>query len=97
MRDPDGVVLDVAPNASGRRRGQRRVRYRWPKGEAMPKHYLKRRLLPCRNPECRRVRFDSGAQAVVCTSSPRVVDGVAVASFRCKVCGHRFQMPVREE
>lgn len=69
----------------------RRGRRFWPSDQPLPTHYVKarRRLLPC--PACRRIGLENGGQAVVCTSS-----GHDVAAFRCKACGHTWQMPVRE-
>lgn len=66
-------------------------RYFWPADKPMPETVVKRRRdpVPCPNPECRRVRFDTGSQAVVCMHS-----GDDVAWFRCKACGWRFKLGV---
>lgn len=52
----------------------------------MPEFYFKQ-IQPC--PECRRVRMDDGGRAVSVTSS-----GEHDAWFRCRCCGHRWQLPV---
>lgn len=66
-----------------------RVALVWPDGEPMPTHYVKlcRRPLPC--PGCRTIRLADLSQAVVCTQS-----GADTAFFRCKRCGHRWELPV---
>ena len=63
----------------------------WPAGVPLPTEYRKarRNTLPC--PKCRRVLLDDGGQAVVCTSS-----GSGVAFFRCKACGERWKLGVKE-
>lgn len=63
----------------------------WPKSKPLPGPLLKvsRGPRPC--PSCRRLRLDDLSQAVVCTSSAR-----DVAWFRCKACGHRFPVTVKE-
>ncbi len=61
----------------------------WPRDRPMPEHYVKRAPLPC--PKCRRVLLDHGGQAVVCQSG-----GSEVVQLRCKSCGHRWLMPVKE-
>ena len=65
---------------------------RWPKDRELPQYHVKsRRVQPCRSPTCRRLLLDNGGQAVVCTSS-----GHEIAWFRCRACGHRFCLPVKE-
>ena len=62
----------------------------WPADEPIPDVWIKRRrAVPC--PACRRVLTDERSQAAVCTWSDR-----EVAYFRCRSCGHRWQLPVRE-
>lgn len=62
----------------------------WPASEPMPDvwYKLRQRFVPC--PKCRRLLRDNGSQAAVCTAS-----GSGVAFFRCRECGHRWQLPVR--
>jgi hypothetical protein len=59
----------------------------WPAGEELPQSYTKQ-VIPC--PECRRVLTDEGGRAAICTSSAK-----DIAFFRCRCCGHRWQMPVK--
>lgn len=70
----------------------------WPEKKNLPAYHYKRRAQPC--PECRRVLLDSGAQAAVCTSSgpKRGENGetMSLAFYRCRACGHRWQLPIRE-
>lgn len=63
----------------------------WPKDRPLPDVWVKprRRTLPCH--KCRRYAMPDGGQAVVCTHSWQ-----EVAFFRCRVCGHRFQLPIKE-
>lgn len=66
----------------------------WPEGEDLPTHYIKPRPVPCRNPECRRLRLDSGSQACIVTGydGPRGLQ----AYFRCRVCRQSFSMRVAQ-
>ena len=61
----------------------------WPKGEPLPTHYQKPKPIPCR--KCRAVRLDTLSRAVAMTSTKK-----SVAYFRCRLCGHRFSMAVKE-
>jgi hypothetical protein len=63
-------------------------RFVWPDDKPLPQYHQKREPMPC--PACRRVRLDDLGQATVCNHS-----GGEVAWYRCKSCGHRWQMPVR--
>ena len=65
----------------------------WPQDVPMPNewHKPRRRALPC--PNCRRVLTDEKGQAVICMSSG---GNGASAWFRCRCCGHRWPLPVRE-
>lgn len=65
------------------------IRKTWPKDEELPTHYQKPRPIPCR--KCRAVRLDTLSRAVAITSIKK-----AIAYFRCRLCGHRFSMPVSE-
>lgn len=62
----------------------------WPEDQPLPREYVKAqpRQVPC--PKCRRLALDTGAQAVMCTSS-----GSGIAYFRCRACDYRFSLPVR--
>lgn len=60
----------------------------WPADKPLPEYHVKRRPMPC--PACRRVYLDNGGQAVACMSSRE-----DTAWFRCRDCGHRFEMPVK--
>jgi len=59
----------------------------WPKDKPLPTYWVKRSS-PC--PKCLRLLTDEGGQASVVTSS-----GDTVVFFRCKCCGHRWQLPVK--
>lgn len=63
----------------------------WPTGAKLPQEWIKvrQRALPC--PNCRRIALRDGSQAVVCVHS-----GGSLAYFRCRNCGHRWKLPVRE-
>ena len=65
----------------------------WPEGDELPTHYQRPRPVPCRNPDCRRIRLESGSQACVVTGydGPRHLQ----AYFRCRVCRRTFSMPVK--
>lgn len=66
-------------------------RWYWPKGVAPPRIYRKlaRPPVPCENCGC--VRDGNGAQACLCTGSPRPdPQGRLTAWFRCRVCDARF-------
>lgn len=78
-----------AREAPAQREAELKEQQFWPDGQAFPQHYIKRRPQPCR--KCRRMLLRSGSQAVVVTSA-----GKDIAFFRCKGCGHTFQMPVQE-
>jgi len=69
----------------------------WPEDADLPEYYIKRALLPC--PKCRAVRTKNLSQAVVTVSvgcPPKSKKDLRIASLRCRVCGHVWQMPVRE-
>lgn len=87
-REP--VVATQQPPELTERQGETAAHF-WPDGKDMPTAYIKprRELLPC--PNCRRVQLASGSQAAACTSSGR-----DVAFFRCRECGHRWKLAVRE-
>jgi hypothetical protein len=61
----------------------------WPAGKPLPTVWIRRQRLPC--PACRLTELASGSQAVACCSS-----GPAFAHFRCRACGHRWKLAVRE-
>lgn len=62
-------------------------RRHWPADEPFPSVYVKR-VTPC--PKCRRVLTDDGGRSAVVTSSAS-----DIAWFRCRTCGHRWQLPVK--
>lgn len=62
----------------------------WPQEQELPQHHVKRSPPPC--PRCRRIYRNDGSQAAVCCST-----GAEIAFFRCRDCGHRWQMPVKKE
>jgi len=76
------------PPVSERGNDKADPRFFWPKGKKMPEYYVRRRPLPC--PKCRRVRTYDLAQVALCTHS-----GKDTAWFRCRACGHRWEMPVK--
>jgi len=61
----------------------------WPEGEPLPTHYQRPKPIPCR--KCRAVRLDTLSRAVAMTSTKK-----SVAYFRCRLCGHRFSMAIKE-
>ena len=61
----------------------------WPEGKPTPTRYYRRDVYPCE--ECRRVYSDTLTQAVL---TEQIRDGTAY--LRCRCCGHRFALPVRE-
>jgi len=63
----------------------------WPASQPLPTAWpkVRRQRPPC--PKCRRILLEDGGQAVVVTTS-----GHEVAFFRCKACGKRWQLPVKE-
>ena len=63
----------------------------WPKSQPLPDAFVKVKRDPVPCPKCRRIRMDDSGYATVCTTS-----GDTVAWFRCKSCGHRFKLPVKE-
>jgi len=63
----------------------------WPAGEPIPNVYAKQRRRRTACPTCRRIHLPDGGGAVSCTSS-----GHDVAFFRCRSCGHRWKLAVRE-
>ena len=78
----------VTPGVPDELTGDRRF---WPPDKPMPGFWPKtRRILnPC--PACKRILLDNGGQASICTSS-----GNDVAFFKCKACGHNWQLGIRE-
>jgi len=65
-------------------------RFHWPANKPFPEFYVKLRREPVPCPRCRRVRLYDLSQAAVCTSSGKT------AWFRCRQCGYRWEMPVKE-
>lgn len=61
----------------------------WPEGKPEPDVYTIRAPIPCRS--CKRVLTPHSSQAVVCDGTA----GGGVAYLRCRVCEHRWQLPVR--
>ena len=62
----------------------------WPEDKPLPAFHAKPAAMPC--PKCRRVLTDLGGRAVVLSHS-----GADLSYFRCKVCDHRWSLPVKEE
>jgi len=63
----------------------------WPKDKPLPTHKVTHRREPMPCPKCRRIRLDDGGQATVATTTEKLI-----AWFRCRACGHRFCMPIKE-
>lgn len=61
----------------------------WPVGKPIPTGYRRPGILPC--PSCKRLRRDDRSQAVVLV---RGGEGTEPAYMRCRLCGHRFKVPV---
>lgn len=59
-----------------------------PEGTPPVEAYVK--IPPIHCPACRRVRLDS-----LCAAVSVVRSGDAIASFRCRACGHRWRLPVK--
>ena len=66
-----------------------RVGDMWPVGVPLPDVYLRQRPMPC--PECMAVFAPGDGRAAVLVSSR-----TSIVYMRCKVCGHRWKLPVRE-
>lgn len=63
--------------------------YFYQDGGELPKFYERKPLQPC--PKCRRIRTDMASQCARCTSVHE-----SIAYFYCAVCGHRWELPIRE-
>lgn len=62
----------------------------WPADKKLPKSYDSQKRTPC--PKCLRLYDDDFYRAVLVISRSR-----ALAYFRCRCCGHRFKLYVKQQ